>query len=297
MPTSALRRPVVRRSIIAALTLALVARAVGLQHAQARLRPGEPRSPSAGSTATSTSTTTQSLRVRTGARRRARLASAHAAARLRPAAGARRGRGRRADATPERMCAWGRASCAPHRAGAAARSRRRSPTSCSRSRRRSSRASRSASPRPTRSTATTSCSATRRSAQGRGRSARSSAPRCFYGRLDDGAARPASRTRSAASPYDAEVAYAERQRRQQDVLTLVARACANAPAGARRQVEVRAYLKRLDRSPRESYRALLGARWSTQLRAGERAAQPRQRRRSGGRRRRSSPATGPSCAR
>lgn len=74
----------------------------------------------------------------------------------------------------------------------------------------------------------------------------------LYGRLD-----PAQRdliARSvAASPYDAEVAYAERKERQQDVLALVRRL---REAGSRDDAitQVRAYLSGIDHSPRESYR-------------------------------------------
>jgi Family of unknown function (DUF6279) len=76
----------------------------------------------------------------------------------------------------------------------------------------------------------------------------------FYGRLD-----PAQRDlvvhSVTTSPYDAEVAYAERKERQQDVLSLVRR-LREANGGGRDDAiaEVRAYLSGIDRSPRESYR-------------------------------------------
>jgi hypothetical protein len=56
------------------------------------------------------------------------------------------------------------------------------------------------------------------------------------------------------SPYDAEVAYAERKERQQDVLSL-ARRLREASSGRDDAIaQVRAYLSGIDRSPRESYR-------------------------------------------
>jgi hypothetical protein len=75
----------------------------------------------------------------------------------------------------------------------------------------------------------------------------------FYGRLD-----PAQRDLVAqsvnTSPYNAEVAFAERKERQQDVLSLVRR-LREANAGRDDAiVQVRAYLNGIDHSPRESYR-------------------------------------------
>jgi hypothetical protein len=76
----------------------------------------------------------------------------------------------------------------------------------------------------------------------------------LYGRLD-----PAQRElvvhSVASSPYDADLAYAERKERQKDILTLARRL---SQANLRRDdaiAEVRAYVKGADRSPRESYRA------------------------------------------
>ena len=75
----------------------------------------------------------------------------------------------------------------------------------------------------------------------------------LYGRLD-AAQRDLVAHSVASSPYDAEVAYAERKERQQDVLSLVRR-LREAP-GSRDDaiVQVRAYIGSIDRSPRETYR-------------------------------------------
>jgi hypothetical protein len=75
----------------------------------------------------------------------------------------------------------------------------------------------------------------------------------LYGRLD-----PAQRDLVAqsvsTSPYNAEVAFAERKDRQQDVLSLLRR-LREANAGRDDAiVQVRAYLSGVDHSPRESYR-------------------------------------------
>jgi hypothetical protein len=75
----------------------------------------------------------------------------------------------------------------------------------------------------------------------------------LYGRLD-AAQRDLVAYSVTTSPYDAEVAYAERRERQQDVLSLVRR-LREANGGADDAVaQVRAYLGGIDRSPRESYR-------------------------------------------
>jgi len=75
----------------------------------------------------------------------------------------------------------------------------------------------------------------------------------LYGRLD-AAQRDLIAHSVATSPYDAEVAYAERKERQQDVLALVRRV--REASGGRDDAiaQVRAYLGGIDRSPRESYR-------------------------------------------
>jgi hypothetical protein len=56
------------------------------------------------------------------------------------------------------------------------------------------------------------------------------------------------------SPYDAEVAYAERKERQQDVLSLARRLREPSVGRDDALAQVRAYLGGIDRSPRESYR-------------------------------------------
>ncbi|MDQ6638093.1 MAG: DUF6279 family lipoprotein [Pseudomonadota bacterium] len=57
-----------------------------------------------------------------------------------------------------------------------------------------------------------------------------------------------------ASPYSAEIAYAERKERQQDVLNLARRLREQNASRDQAIEQVRAYLNGLDRSPRESYR-------------------------------------------
>ena len=79
----------------------------------------------------------------------------------------------------------------------------------------------------------------------------------FYGRLD-----AAQRERVARgvdeSPFDGELSYAERLRRQQDVIALLRRLSATPlapPSRADADAEIGAYIQRVDRSPREDYRA------------------------------------------
>lgn len=75
----------------------------------------------------------------------------------------------------------------------------------------------------------------------------------FYGRLDD--AQRAFVVQSVArSPWDGDLAYAERLRRQQDALSMMRRLVANRATPAEADAEIRAYVQRLDRSPRENYR-------------------------------------------
>jgi len=75
----------------------------------------------------------------------------------------------------------------------------------------------------------------------------------FYGRLDD--AQRAFVARSIAeSPWDGDVAYAERLRRQQDLLTVVRQLAASRAGPAEAETEIRAYMKRLKRSPHEPFR-------------------------------------------
>lgn len=75
----------------------------------------------------------------------------------------------------------------------------------------------------------------------------------LYGRLD-AAQRDLVAYSVTTSPYDAEVAYAERRERQQDVLSLVRRLREANGSRDDAVADVRAYLGGIDRSPRESYR-------------------------------------------
>jgi hypothetical protein len=75
----------------------------------------------------------------------------------------------------------------------------------------------------------------------------------LYGALD--AAQRARVVRSVAdSPVDAELAYAERLRRQQDLLSVLRRLSVPGATRADADAEARAYVERLDRSPNETYR-------------------------------------------
>lgn len=75
----------------------------------------------------------------------------------------------------------------------------------------------------------------------------------LYGRLD--AAQRELVARSVAeSPYDAELSYAERTRRQQDALATLRKLAATHPIRVEAEAEFRAYVQRLDRSPRDAYR-------------------------------------------
>ena len=58
----------------------------------------------------------------------------------------------------------------------------------------------------------------------------------------------------AESPYDPQLALDERQRRQQDAVHLLRRVSVGAVGGEAARAEIRAYLQRVDPSPRESYR-------------------------------------------
>ena len=76
----------------------------------------------------------------------------------------------------------------------------------------------------------------------------------FYGKLDE--AQRALVTRAvAASPFDPELALAERQRRQQEVVALARRLREGGISRDDAVAQVRSYLQRLDHSPREAYRA------------------------------------------
>jgi hypothetical protein len=75
----------------------------------------------------------------------------------------------------------------------------------------------------------------------------------FYDRLDGAQRRFVARA-VAESPYDAETAYAERVRRQQDALAVLRRVTAARLPRAEAEAELHAYVQRLDRSPDEAYR-------------------------------------------
>ncbi len=76
----------------------------------------------------------------------------------------------------------------------------------------------------------------------------------LYGDLDD-SQREFVKASVAASPFDAEVSYAERLRRQQDALAMMRKLAVPGTSRDDAEVQVRAYLRRLDRSPREPFRA------------------------------------------
>ena len=75
----------------------------------------------------------------------------------------------------------------------------------------------------------------------------------LYGRLDDAQREVVARS-VAQSPWNSELAYSERLRRQQDVLAMLRRLAANRASRADADTEIRAYVQRLERSPREEYR-------------------------------------------
>jgi len=79
----------------------------------------------------------------------------------------------------------------------------------------------------------------------------------FYGRLDD--AQRAFVVRAIAeSPWDGDMAYAERLRRQQDMLSVVRRLAASRASPLEAEAEIRGYLRRIERSPHEPYQRYLG---------------------------------------
>ncbi len=75
----------------------------------------------------------------------------------------------------------------------------------------------------------------------------------FYGRLDSAQREFVARA-MAESPWDGDIAYTERLRRQQDVLTILRRLTKSKASAGEAEAEVRAYLRRLERSPHETYR-------------------------------------------
>jgi hypothetical protein len=76
----------------------------------------------------------------------------------------------------------------------------------------------------------------------------------FYGKLDEAQRELVARA-VAASPFDPEVALAERQRRQQEVVALARRLREGGIGRDDAVAQVRGYLQRLDQTPRESQRA------------------------------------------
>lgn len=76
----------------------------------------------------------------------------------------------------------------------------------------------------------------------------------LYGSLDE-AQRESIVKSVAASPFDGEMSFSERQRRQQDALATIRRLTA-APVGREEaEAQLRAYLGRIERSPRDAYRS------------------------------------------
>ena len=75
----------------------------------------------------------------------------------------------------------------------------------------------------------------------------------LYGDLDE-AQRQLVASSVSDSPYSAEVAYAERRQRQQDLIALLRRLREANPGRDEAIAQVRAYLDSVDRSPREAYR-------------------------------------------
>ena len=76
----------------------------------------------------------------------------------------------------------------------------------------------------------------------------------LYGDLDD-SQREFVAASVASSPFDAELSYSERLRRQQDALAMMKRVAIPGTGRDDAESQARAYVRRLDRSPREAYRA------------------------------------------
>ncbi|MEP7139555.1 MAG: DUF6279 family lipoprotein [Caldimonas sp.] len=75
----------------------------------------------------------------------------------------------------------------------------------------------------------------------------------FYGDLDDGQRALVLRS-VAASPYDAELSYAERLARQRDAVALVRRWRDSGTGRDEALAQARGWVQRLERSPRQTYR-------------------------------------------
>ena len=75
----------------------------------------------------------------------------------------------------------------------------------------------------------------------------------LYGKLDD-TQRELVASTVAQSPFDAELWFSERKRRQQDALQMLRRLSAEGAGRDKAQAALRAYIERWSRSPREEYR-------------------------------------------
>lgn len=75
----------------------------------------------------------------------------------------------------------------------------------------------------------------------------------FYGRLEKEQRELVERS-VAASPMEAERTYAERLHRQKDLVETIRRIAATDPPAREIEAQVRGYVKRIERSPREDYR-------------------------------------------
>jgi hypothetical protein len=75
----------------------------------------------------------------------------------------------------------------------------------------------------------------------------------LYGKLDDAQKEQVARS-IAQSPFDPELWFSERKRRQQDALQILRRLSAEGAGRDKAEAALRAYIERWSRSPREEYR-------------------------------------------
>ncbi len=75
----------------------------------------------------------------------------------------------------------------------------------------------------------------------------------LYGKLEDAQREQVARS-VAQSPFDAELWFGERKRRQQDALQILRRLSAESASSDKAEAALRAYIERWSRSPREEYR-------------------------------------------
>lgn len=75
----------------------------------------------------------------------------------------------------------------------------------------------------------------------------------LYGKLDDTQREQVARS-MAQSPFDPELWFSERKRRQQDALQILRRLSAEGAGRDKAEAALRAYIERWSRSPREEYR-------------------------------------------